>query len=264
MTLPALELNFHRIGIGPPIVILHGLFGSARNWQSIARKLTDNFEVITVDLRNHGSSPHAAEMAYTDLAADVSALIEKLELQDVTLIGHSMGGKAAMTLALAKPSQIGRLIVVDIGPGSYDNDYGHMLDAMSALDLSVISRRAEALAQLERAIPDNEIRLFILQNLKFDADARPRWRINLPVIRAEIDNLVGAISYETGAHFDRPCYFIKGENSTRVNENALTLINRCFPGHRLITIANAGHWPHVENPLEFLNKLREILAQKSG
>jgi len=259
VTLKTVDLKFHRTGAGAPIVILHGLFGSARNWQSMARRLADNFEVITVDLRNHGSSPHAAQMSYAAMAADVSALLKKLELQDVNLIGHSMGGKAAMTLALTEPGRIARLIIVDIGPGSYDNDYNQMLNAMSELDLNTISRRADALAALGHAIRDSEIRLFILQNLIFSANTPPRWRMNLRAIRDGIDEIVGAIPCDPAARFDLPTRFIKGENSKRITEDDLTLINRHFPGHELITIANAGHWPHAENAKEFFAKLSQLL-----
>ncbi len=257
---PTVELHFEQVGAGKPVVILHGLFGSGRNWQSIARKLAEKFHVITVDLRNHGSSPHVADMSYVALSADVLALLKKLHLNDVTLIGHSMGGKAAMTLALTEPERIARLIVVDIGPGSYDNEFDHILSAMSELDLRTITRRAEANVRLEQAIPDNDIRLFILQNLNFSAERSPHWRINLSTIRAEIATLVGAIPCDRGARFDRPTCFIRGENSQRVADTQLALIDNYFPGYKLLTIHNAGHWPHAENPVEFFTELRLLLS----
>ena len=259
MKTPVVELHFEQYGAGRPIVILHGLFGSARNWQSVARKLAADFHVIAVDLRNHGSSPHVPDMSYTALSGDVSALLEKLKLDDVTLIGHSMGGKAAMTLSLAEPERIGRLVVVDIGPGPYNNDFDHILAAMSGLDLRTITRRAEANDRLEQAIPDNDIRLFILQNLNFSTDRSLSWRINLPAIRAEIAHLVGAIPCDHGSSFDGATYFITGENSQRVADQQLALIGQYFPSYELITITAAGHWPHAENPTEFFTKLRQIL-----
>ena len=259
MDLKALELHFHQFGSGPPVVILHGLFGSSRNWQSVARDLAENFFVITVDLRNHGSSPHATQMSYAVMASDVSLLMQKLDLKGVTLIGHSMGGKAAMTLALAEPDRIARLVVVDIGPDAYGNDYDDLFTAMSSLDLAAITRRSDAQMQLQHAIPDNEIRAFILQNLNFSADAPPHWRINLPAIRAAIDEIVGAIPDDWTEPFNAPTYFIRGENSDRINDDNSLSIHNIFPNWELITIANAGHWPHAENPVDFLATLHQLL-----
>jgi pimeloyl-ACP methyl ester carboxylesterase len=255
----AVSLHFQQSGNGAPIVILHGLFGSSRNWQTTARQFAEDFNVVTVDLRNHGASPHAPHMNYTALAADVLALLEKLDLQDVALMGHSMGGKAAMTLALSDPGRIARLIVVDIAPGAYVNEYEDMINAMENLDLNAITRRVDADSRLAEAIPDNEIRLFILQNLRFRTDAPPVWRINLQAIHNEIANLVGAIPCNDTAHFNRPTYFIRGANSNRVLERDLPTIERYFPNYEMLTIAHAGHWPHAENPTEFQAKLRHIL-----
>ncbi|MFP6682660.1 MAG: alpha/beta fold hydrolase [Gammaproteobacteria bacterium] len=256
---PVAELHFEQYGAGAPIVILHGLFGSARNWRSVAHKLAADFRVIAVDLRNHGSSPHLPDMSYNALSIDVSALLEKLDLDDVTLIGHSMGGKAAMTLSLAEPERIARLVVVDIGPGPYDNEFDNILTAMSDLDLRTVTRRAEASDRLKQAIPDNDIRLFILQNLNLSTGRSLGWRINLPAIRAEIAHLVGAIPRDRGSSFDGATYFIRGENSQRVADQQLALIGQYFPGYELITITDAGHWPHAENPTEFFTTLRQIL-----
>ncbi len=255
------ELHYHQFGSGPPIVILHGLFGSSRNWQSVARNLANNFLVVTVDLRNHGTSPHATQMGYAAMAQDVSRLLQKLDLAEVTLIGHSMGGKVAMTLALTNPDRISQLVIVDIGPEAYENDYNDLLGAMSGLDLDQITRRSDAQIQLKAAIPNNEIRSFILQNLSFNGAASPHWRINLPAIREAIDNIVDAIPIpsDSAVPFNAPAHFIRGENSDRIGERSSSPISRLFPNWDLVTIANAGHWPHAENPVEFLTKLRQLL-----
>ena len=258
------DLKFQQSGSGNPVVILHGLFGSARNWQSVARTLADKFTVITVDLRNHGASPHHSQMDYPALAEDVGALLAKLALHDVTLIGHSMGGKTAMTLALSKPERIGQLVIVDIGPGSYSNDYDEMLSAMVGLDLGSVRHRADADEMLKSAVPETDIRLFILQNLLFSRDPPPHWRINLEAIRDGISNLVGAIACQSTARFDGPTTFVRGARSDRVGERDLALIAAHFPNFRMITISNAGHWPHVENPPEFLAQLRSILSPREG
>lgn len=255
----AVDLSFQQFGAGRPVVVLHGLFGSARNWQSVARNLADGFSVFTVDLRNHGASPHTIQMDYAGMSADVSALVQKLDLRNVSLIGHSMGGKVAMTLALSDPDRIAQLIIVDIAPDAYSNDYADLLAAISALDLGAISRRADAQTQLKQAIPDIEIRSFVLQNLIFSAASPPRWRINLSAIRKGIADIVGAIPSDPAVPFNAPTYFIKGENSDRIDDGDLASIGQYFPRFELITIANAGHWPHSENPVEFLAELRVLL-----
>jgi len=253
------DLHFQRFGAGRPVVILHGLFGSARNWQSVARNLADQYSVVTVDLRNHGSSPHAAQMDYAAMSLDVSVLLQKLALKNITLIGHSMGGKAAMTLALSDADRIAQLIIIDIGPGAYVNDYDHLLAAMSQLDLHTISRRADAQARLQSAISDNDIRAFTLQNLIITANSPPHWRINLPAIRNAIEDIVGAIPIGSGAPFNAPSHFIRGENSDRISRDNLASIRDHFPSFKLTTITNSGHWPHAENSVEFITKLRQLL-----
>lgn len=263
----SVDLHFERSGDGPAIVILHGLFGSARNWQSVARRLSDNYSVIAVDLRNHGSSPHNRIMDYAVLAADVAALLDDLSLEAVTLLGHSMGGKAAMTLALRNCAPIARLVIVDIAPGGYINEYNATLDAMQRLDLSATTRRSDAHAQLAESIPDLEIRSFILQNLRFRADGPPLWRINLQAIRNNIESLVGPVPRVDSARFDGPVHFIRGELSARITDSDLVSMKQLFPAFDLLTIPNAGHWPHAENPREFLARLRPLLEgklEKSG
>ena len=258
------DLHFQQTGNGAPVVILHGLFGSARNWQTVARQLANEFTVITVDLRNHGSSPHAEQMDYTAMSTDLSALLRKLDLRDVNLIGHSMGGKTAMTLVLSEPDRIGRLIIVDIAPGPSDNEYDAMLDAMAGLDLSAVTGRADAALRLEGAIADRDIRLFILQNLRFKPGAPPTWRINLDAIRSGIGKLLDSVPCDRAARFEGPSYFIRGADSAHVGQRDLECIGQRFPGYRLITIPNSGHWPHVQNPSQFLAELRSLLADNRG
>ena len=175
------------------------------------------------------------------------------------MIGHSMGGKTAMTLALTEPDRISQLIVVDIGPDAYGNDYDHLLAAMSGLDLNAITRRADAQTQLKQAIPDNEIRAFILQNLHCSTDSSPHWRLNLPVICDSIDAIVGAIPGAWTVPYNAPTYFIRGENSDRISGGSSLSISKLFPYWASITIANAGHWPHAANPMDFLAKLHQLL-----
>jgi len=198
-------------------------------------------------------------MTYKAMALDVSLLLQNLDLRDITLIGHSMGGKTAMTLALAEPDRISQLVIVDIGPGAYNNNYNNLIKALSDLDLSMINRRRDAHTQLKQAIPEHKIRTFLLQNLIFNAGSLPHWRINLPVICDSIGEIVSAIISGKTEPFDRPAYFLQGENSNRISDDHLSAISELFPQWELITIAASDHLPHIENPTDFLSKLHQLL-----
>ena len=254
------ELACERFGNGRPVVILHGLFGSKRNWRTVAQRLGENYDVVTVDMRNHGASPHASAMDYAAMAEDIGALLERLELENIDLIGHSMGGKAAMTYALSDGARLGRLIVVDIAPKAYPNEYGTILRGLVDLDLAVITRRAEADAALSSSIPDPVIRQFILQNLSLTGDS-PGWRFNLGALVNHIEALVGAIPVTAGATFKRPTYLLRGARSDRAQDADCDAMATLFPALTTVTIPAAGHWPHSENPAEFMRELDAILAR---
>lgn len=260
MAIPV-ELAYETFGSGRPVVILHGLFGSKRNWRGVAQRLGADYRVVTVDLRNHGESPHASEMNYTAMAADIGLLLEQLDLDDVDLIGHSMGGKAAMTYALSRGARLGRLIIVDIAAKAYPNEYGAILDGLENLDLAAITRRAEADAALSSAIPDPGIRQFILQNLLLSGDG-PRWRFNLDALVRHIEALVGAIPVAANATFERPAYLLRGALSGRALDPDCAAMTAHFPALQTATIPAAGHWPHSENPVEFMRALGAILAHR--
>lgn len=253
-----LALHFECHGAGQPLVILHGLFGSGRNWRSVANALAGEHEVYCVDLRNHGHSPHAPVMDYDALAADCAALLERLNLREVSLVGHSMGGKTAMTLALAHAQRLSRLIIVDIAPVAYADSHTALIEAMLALPLDRIKRRADADALLAPAIPAPSIRLFLLQNLEFEAGTA-RWRINLPVLKREMAKLVGAIPAAAHAVCAMPSIFIRGGRSDRVLDRHIPVISRYFPRHEIVTIPQAGHWPHAETPAAFMEALTAAL-----
>jgi len=252
------ELACESLGEGPPVVVLHGLFGAGRNWLTVARRLAAEFRFHLVDLRNHGRSPHTASMTYRDMAADVRALVGRLGLDDFTLVGHSMGGKAAMTLALDDGAGIARLVAVDIAPIAYPDRFAEMIAALRGYDLAGVRRRAEADAALAPAIPDEVVRQFILQNLVFE-DGTARWRANFATLEAEMPHILGPLPVAPGAHFDRPAWFIRGELSDRVDGAALAVIARRFPAWRLETVAGGGHWPHAEAPTAFLECFRAAL-----
>jgi esterase len=240
----------------PPLIIAHGLFGSGRNWGVIARRLADSRDVYAVDMRNHGESPRANSHSYPDLAADLAEVIRHVGAP-ADLMGHSMGGKAAMQLALTQPDLIRRLIVADIAPIAYSHDQTRHIDAMRALDLTHLTTRAEADLRLSTLIDDAALRAFFLQSLDLKAEGGPRWRLNLDVLEAEMPNIVGWPGTE--GQFDRPALFLTGANSAYVKPEYRDTIRAHFPAARFARIPDAGHWLHAEKPREFEETVRVFL-----
>ncbi len=179
------DLFYSRAGQGEPLLILHGLFGSSRNWQSLARQYAGHFDVISVDLRNHGQSFHAPQMDYRVMAEDVSALINSVDVADCLVIGHSMGGKVALQLAIDQPQLLKRMVIADIAPVSYRHDHNETLDALMAVDLEQVNSRADADQQMQAHIPEAALRAFLLQNL-VRQDIRWQWRVNLDAIESHM------------------------------------------------------------------------------
>lgn len=239
----------------PPLLIVHGLFGSGRNWGAIARRLADRRDVWTLDLRNHGSSPRAATNSYADMAADLAEVIG-LAGGKVDLLGHSMGGKAAMVLALTHPELIRRLVVADIAPVPYGHDNTRHIDAMRALDLTGLTSRGEADRRLARDVADPALRAFFLQSLDLKTDP-PHWRLNLDVLEAEMPAIVGWP--ETPGVFDHPTLFLSGEQSPYVLPEHRPAILAQFPKARFAKINGAGHWLHAEQPRAVEDTVRVFL-----
>ncbi|MGD9600341.1 MAG: alpha/beta fold hydrolase [Gammaproteobacteria bacterium] len=256
----AVTLACDEAGAGPPLLILHGLFGSARNWQNHARRLAERYHVLAVDQRNHGRSSHAEPHDYTTLAQDILDLCAEHALRDVVLLGHSMGGKVAMTCALTAPDRFSKLVIVDIAPTAYADAHTPIIDAMLALPLATLRRRQDADTQLAAAVPERDIRLFLLQNLVLDA-AGFHWRLNLPVLRAAMPALIGALPVAPTARFDGPVHFIRGARSDRVGAAGIAASRSHFPQLTVHTVPDAGHWPHAENPAAFGACLDSALAE---
>jgi pimeloyl-ACP methyl ester carboxylesterase len=255
-----LELAYDAFGAsGPPVVILHGLLGAARNWASIAKEIGASHRVFALDLRNHGRSPWAATMSFDEMAGDVAGLIERDALGAVMLIGHSLGGKVAMRLALTRPELIARLFVVDVAPVAYAHTFGPFVEAMSQVDLAAVHRRGDADHQLHGAVPDAVLRNFLLQNL-IKTDAGFAWRVNLAALAANMDELLGFPSPAEGVAYGGPTLFLAGGRSHYIRPEHRELIERLFPKAEHAVIAGAGHWPHVERPTEFLAHVRRFLA----
>jgi pimeloyl-ACP methyl ester carboxylesterase len=246
------------VGQGTAVIILHGLFGSSRNWQTIARRLSARHRVISVDLRNHGDSPHADDMSYPAMAEDVCALADRLALSQPILLGHSMGGKVAMTAALLTPGRWRMLAVVDIAPVRYPDHFTSLVDTMQGIAASTLTSRAQADALLRDAEPDPTVRNFLLHNL-VARDGHYRWRINLPGIRAALPDIAGFPGF--AAEYDRPVLFVRGERSRAILPEHEPIIRRLFPQAQIVTVAGTGHWPHAESPEAFLDALAPWLAR---
>lgn len=242
-------------GEGPPVVLLHGLFGAARNFGAVQRALAPRFRVVALDMRNHGDSPHAPGMGYATLAADVLGTLRALGVGPAAVVGHSMGGKAAMALALAAPDAVARLMVVDIAPVAYRHGNAAVADAMRALPLTPSLTRQAADLALAPAAPRPEVRGFLLQNLRLGAE--PRWRIGLAEIAAAVPDLEGW-EPRPGAYAG-PALFMTGANSDFVLPAHRPAIRAQFPAARFVAVKGAGHWVHADNPAGFLSVLGAFL-----
>ena len=247
------ELHFSASGSGTALVILHGLFGSGRNWQSHARQFAEHFRVFTVDLRNHGESFHANEMNYSAMAEDVAQLLHRLKLSDCHMLGHSMGGKVAMMLALQNPALVKRMIVADIAPVDYFHHYDDLINPILALQLEKIESRAQADQLLRQNVPEDQLRAFLLQNLVREASGW-RWRVNWEVIQRDMEWLTGFGDLPQDWCIDLPTLFLRGEKSDYIGETEVVVIQQRFRNYRIETIEAAGHWLHAEKP-ELFNRL---------
>ncbi|MDJ0628391.1 MAG: alpha/beta fold hydrolase [Rhodobacter sp.] len=237
----------------PPLLIAHGLFGSARNWGVIAKRLSDTRQVLTVDMRNHGLSSWEQAHDYPGLANDLAEVIDAHGgMADV--VGHSMGGKAAMALALTHPGLVNRLVVADIAPVAYSHSQAHLIHAMRAIDPTALTKRSDADAELAAEIPDPATRAFLLQSLDLKEQ---RWRLNLDALEAEMDKITGWPGIEAEA--GNPTLFLSGGASDYVQPQARETIKRLFPAARLARIPQAGHWLHAEKPREFEAAVRAYL-----
>ncbi|MGF1475643.1 MAG: alpha/beta fold hydrolase [Geminicoccaceae bacterium] len=254
----SLDLAFEDKGAGAPLVILHGLFGSQRNWTSHAKALAEQRRVITVDLRNHGASPWSSTHTYEAMAGDVAGLLNDLELDAVTLLGHSMGGKAAMVLALNGEPRLDRLIVVDIAPVAYDHTHADFIDAMTGLDLARMESRSEVDRALEQRIGDKAIRAFLMTNLMKDGEGY-RWRLNLESLASNMDALSGFPA--AGATCSLPTRVITGANSAYVDDRGEQALGELFTDCHVERIADAGHWVHAEQPERFSRALDRALRE---
>lgn len=256
----SVELAFKAIGKGPPLVILHGLFGSKRNWAGIAKALSDHYHVYCLDIRNHGESPWADGMDYATLAGDVYDFLKHHGLHKTTVIGHSMGGKTAMALSLLHAEAVEALVVVDIAPvDTIGEDVREYLDILVELPLAAYSSRSEVEEHLADEIPQAAIRSFLLQNL-IREDDRLQWRVNLAAIAGGMDDITGFINTGHGRSYMGSSLFVAGGNSPYVQPHHHAVVKGMFPKAQIEIIPGAGHWLHAEKPGPFLDLLKDFLA----
>lgn len=243
-----MELFFREFGSGKPLVILHGLFGFSDNWQMHAKKFSEYYRVILVDLRNHGHSPWSDDFSYQNMVEDLFELFNKLDLSDVILLGHSMGGKVAMHFAQSHPDILDKIIVVDMGVKQYPLHHQHILKAFDSIDLENITARSEAERILSSFIESKGVVQFLLKNLYWRDKGKLAWRVNFKVLEASMPEILSALPCKEVLI---PTLFIRGALSDYILDSDIEEIENFFPDSQLVTINNAGHWVHAEAPEEF-------------
>ncbi|MBW8750039.1 MAG: alpha/beta fold hydrolase [Propionibacteriales bacterium] len=244
---------------GSPIVFLHGLFGQGRNWTQIAKAFAGDHRTLLVDLPHHGRSSWDDHFDFVEIADQVAGLLSADD--PVALVGHSLGGKVAMVLALRHPELVERLCVVDVSPVGYGtgSEFAGYISAMQGLDLSTLRQRDDAEAALEAAVPNTTVRSFLLQNLRRDGDSW-RWQVNLDVLGAELDEVTAwpDDQLEGVAPYEGPVLWIGGARSDYVRDEYAGAMDHWFPHNRRVTVKNAGHWVHSEQPEVFVEVLRQF------
>ena len=245
---------FSRImGEGQPILIVHGLFGMSDNWQSLGKKFADFYEVHLIDQRNHGRSPHSAIFNYEVLANDLLNYIKDHNLKNVILMGHSMGGKTAMELAVKHADLVQKLIIVDISPKAYPVHHDKIIEGLQSLDFNELKSRGEADIKLAEYIDDTNVRQFLLKSLYWVEKGQLAFRFNLEVIADHITE-VGKVLADK-MQFKGPSLFVDGASSTYIVDEDEDLILEHFPEAEIVTIKDAGHWVHAEQPKRFFDEV---------
>lgn len=247
-----MKLHYKELGEGKPMMILHGLFGCLDNWNTHAKKLADYFRVIAVDLRNHGRSPWSDNFSYPIMAEDVKELCDDLQLEDVIMVGHSMGGKVAMHFAQKYESYLEKLVIVDMGIKSYPMHHQHILAGIHAVDLPNIKVRREAEVQMSAHIESEGVKQFLLKNLYWKEKGVLAWRMNVDVLERELPNILSGLPE---GEVSVPSLFIRGAASNYVLDEDFDSIEEVFIDVEFETVDDAGHWVHAEAPEPFLEAL---------
>jgi len=256
----ALVLKFEEYGesTASPLLILHGFFASSRNWKLIARKLAEHYHIYVVDMRNHGDSAHSPVMDYPSMAADIELFLDMQQLAKVNILGHSMGGKAAMWFALLHPERINKLMVADIAPVSYRHSFDNLIQALKQLPLAKITNRKQADDLLSAPIPEASFRQFLLQNLILK-EGGYQWRIDLDIFANTADNIIAFPTTDTVSEYSGEVLFIAGETSSYIDPGS---VYKLFPRAAIKSIAKAGHWLHAEQPEAFCEAVNVFLGRE--
>lgn len=252
-----MKLHYQISGSGNPLLIVHGLFGSSDNWRSMAKYFSKQYQVISIDLRNHGRSPHSDNQSLDDMAEDVYELCQQLDINNVNIVGHSLGGKVAMKFAERYDQYIDKLVIVDISPRQYEGGHTPLMDAMMALNLSKLSSRKQVDEALAASIPDQQVRQFLLMNLLLE-DEQVKWRINLPALKTNYKKFMSAVF--TRSSSNSTSLFIYGEHSDYVTKQDRADIKQIFPYAEFAAIPS-GHWVHAERPQQFKQIVEEFLRK---
>lgn len=260
-----MELFYRQTGHGKPLIILHGLYGSSDNWHSIARAFADSFSVYTVDLRNHGNSPHNPVHNYVAMANDIYEFINRLQIEKAVIIGHSMGGKVALQFGQEHAEKVERMVVVDIAPSGFDGhetpetiSHRNIMQGLLKLNHRTISSREEADRLLQSDIPSEKVRQFLLKNLKRDTSGGFYWNMNLQALAAHMEEIFAGVLPDSDAK-EFPLLFIKGQKSGYIRPEDMEMIHKVYPWALMTEIADAGHWVHAEQPEAFLKAVKAFI-----
>ena len=252
-----MKLFSREYGEGQPFIILHGLFGSSDNWLTQAKILSVHYKVYTVDLRNHGQSPHDDGFDYNVMVNDLVEFLDDHQLQNPIILGHSMGGKVAMNFALLHPEKLEKLIVVDIAPRAYKLEHYVIVDGLKAIPIDTLSSRNQADEILSTFVPEPDVRQFLLKNLQRKAEGGFIWKINLPVIAEKLGNIGVDLKF-TGT-FEKPTLFIRGAKSKYIRDEDRARIKEIYPKSSFVTM-DTGHWVQAEKPKEFVEVVMKWLS----
>lgn len=258
-----MQLNYKSFGTGYPVIILHGLLGSLDNWQTIAKKIAENFAVYIIDQRNHGKSPHSTDFNYDLLSADLLEFMNEHGIAQAHLIGHSMGGKTVMQFALQHPDKVGKLIVVDVAPTNYEDRHSDVFNALFAADVEKADSREEVQEVLREKLDNDETTVqFLMKGLNRDAEGKHfEWKFNTKVLWDNYRTISNAITADKP--YEGEALFIKGQKSSYINHDSYCDVMDLFPNNLLVEIKEAGHWVHAEKPAEFTAEVLKFLKAEN-
>jgi esterase len=257
-----MQLHAYKAGSGPPLIIIHGLFGLSDNWVTIGRRLATQFRVIVPDLRNHGRSPHSDLFDFPSMEEDLLELMDELEIDDAAIMGHSLGGRIAVQLALHYPERVNKLIIADISLRKYPprSEHLELIQAMKQLDLDAIHTRQKAEKELTSLVSSHRLRQFLLKNLYHPSRERLAWRLNLDVINESLPALFDTADLR--GTYEGPALFVRGGQSDYIRAADIPAIKKQFPRSIVRTIEGASHWVHADKPEEFYQMVHSFLENQ--